>query len=277
VETTKLSLLLKVLEGETQATIESQLSFLHERALPDLSANIKCGNSLIGPDFYDDQQLGLAGLDEEERYRINVFDWEAEFPQILGKAVPEEKRGFDAVIGNPPYIFTRELLSRLERRYFSSRFSLSRDKHKTYMLFMEMLLRLLAKTGRAGLIVPNSWLTIDSARAMREEYARRLLRLADLNYQVFRGVSMEPCVFVISGHDETEPVEVCRAQSKGTLEAQPFAVVDRERWHTTGGRIVFSDRGDLERVVDRMFAHSRPLGEVFDVRSGLQVSTPVQN
>jgi len=103
VETTKLSLLLKVLEGETSETIDAQLSFLHERALPDLAANIKCGNSLIGPDFYDDQQLGLTGLDDEERYRINVFDWEAEFPQILGKAVPEERRGFDAVIGNPPY------------------------------------------------------------------------------------------------------------------------------------------------------------------------------
>ena len=59
VETTKLSLLLKVLEGETSDTIDTQLSFLHERALPDLAANIKCGNSLIGPDFYDDQQLGL--------------------------------------------------------------------------------------------------------------------------------------------------------------------------------------------------------------------------
>ena len=80
VETTKLSLLLKVLEGETSDSLDTQLSFLHERALPDLDANIKCGNSLIGPDFYDDQQLGLGGLDDEERYRINVFDWEAEFP-----------------------------------------------------------------------------------------------------------------------------------------------------------------------------------------------------
>jgi len=65
VETTKLSLLLKVLEGETVESISSQLTFLHERALPDLAANIKCGNSLIGPDFYDDQQLGLLlGADE---------------------------------------------------------------------------------------------------------------------------------------------------------------------------------------------------------------------
>ena len=27
--------------------------------MPDLAANIKCGNSLIGPDFYDNKQLDL--------------------------------------------------------------------------------------------------------------------------------------------------------------------------------------------------------------------------
>jgi hypothetical protein len=51
VEVTKLSLLLKVLEGESEHSLATQLSFFQERALPDLSHNIKCGNSLIGPDF----------------------------------------------------------------------------------------------------------------------------------------------------------------------------------------------------------------------------------
>ena len=34
---TKLCLLLKVLEGETAESLDAQLSFLHERALPDLA------------------------------------------------------------------------------------------------------------------------------------------------------------------------------------------------------------------------------------------------
>lgn len=53
VEVTKLSLLLKVLEGESEQTIVKQLKLFHERALPDLGNNIKCGNSLIGTDFYN--------------------------------------------------------------------------------------------------------------------------------------------------------------------------------------------------------------------------------
>ena len=81
VEVTKLSLLLKVLEGESGETLTNQLRLFHERALPDLGGNIKCGNSLIGPDFYNGQQMSL--LDDEERYRINVFDWQAEFPAVF--------------------------------------------------------------------------------------------------------------------------------------------------------------------------------------------------
>ena len=79
VEVTKLSLLLKVLEGENSQTLAAELRLFHQRALPDLGDNIKCGNSLIGPDFYQQELL----LDDEERYRINVFDWEKEFAAIM--------------------------------------------------------------------------------------------------------------------------------------------------------------------------------------------------
>ena len=104
VEVTKLSLLLKVLEGETEESLNTQISMFRERALPDLGSNIKCGNSLIGPDFYEGQQQ-LAILDEEEMYRINVFDWNSStdgFGKIMNAG------GFDAVIGNPPYVFGRD-------------------------------------------------------------------------------------------------------------------------------------------------------------------------
>lgn len=109
VEVTKLALLLKVLEGESSEILQRQLSFLQQRALPDLSANIKCGNSLVGPDFFQNRQASF--LDEEELYRINAFDWQAEFPEIMHGG------GFDAVIGNPPYV-RQEGLRRF-KEYFS--------------------------------------------------------------------------------------------------------------------------------------------------------------
>ena len=65
VNVTQLNLLLKALEGETDQTL--QLSLFQERVLPRLGDNIKCGNSLIGPDFYATGQLTL--FDDEETVR----------------------------------------------------------------------------------------------------------------------------------------------------------------------------------------------------------------
>jgi len=197
VETTKLSLLLKVLEGETAESIDAQLSFLRERALPDLSANIKCGNSLIGPDFYDDQQLGLAGFDEEERYRINVFDWGAEFPEILGKAVPEGSRGFDAVIGNPPYIRMEQF--KLLKTYLRAQYACHDERSDIYAYFMERGHKLLASCGRFGMIVSNKFL--------RAKYGTPLRRLLASSFHVehvvdfaglpvFRGATVRTLVFL---------------------------------------------------------------------------------
>lgn len=123
VEVTKLSLLLKVLEGETGQTLTNQMKFFRERALPDLGSNIKCGNSLIGPDFYDQPAsadprfdgMEMNFLDEEEKLRINVFDCKTEFKEIM------DNGGFDVVIGNPPY--GAELLKE-ERNYLKDKYGI---------------------------------------------------------------------------------------------------------------------------------------------------------
>jgi hypothetical protein len=68
VEVTKLSLLLKVLEHESRESIDQQVKLGLEGMLPNLEGNVKCGNSLIGPDFYGAGQQETL-FDEAERTR----------------------------------------------------------------------------------------------------------------------------------------------------------------------------------------------------------------
>jgi hypothetical protein len=149
VEVTKLSLLLKVLEGENEEAIKNQLTLLHERALPDLDGNIKCGNSLIGPDFYANTQMML--LTEDEQYRINVFDWKKEFAEVFKGDNP----GFDAVIGNPPYGW---MIPPYETEYFLSHYKYQDYQHDFYLLFLEKYEQLLIWKGLFGIIISNTWL-----------------------------------------------------------------------------------------------------------------------
>jgi hypothetical protein len=87
VEVTRLSLMLKMLEQEH--------GIIPGRAvLPTLDRNIKYGNSLISGDV-----LKLQSFFKEDWVKTKEFDWNTRFRKIV-----VEEKGFDVIIGNPPYV-----------------------------------------------------------------------------------------------------------------------------------------------------------------------------
>jgi hypothetical protein len=189
VEVTKLSLLLKVLEGESEASLATQLRMFEERALPDLDNNIKCGNSLIGPDFYDEAEMML--IDEEEHYRINVFNWEAAFPQVFSGNNP----GFDAVIGNPPYIRIQALkeFAPIEVEHYKKAYrSAGKGNYDIYVVFVERGLSMLNRNGQLGYILPHKFFNAKYGAPVRELIAegRHLSEVVHFgDEQVFAGAT----------------------------------------------------------------------------------------
>ncbi|MBT4484228.1 MAG: N-6 DNA methylase [Candidatus Latescibacteria bacterium] len=205
VEVTKLSLLLKVLEGENEQTLARQYKLFHERALPNLSGNIKCGNSLIGPDFYDGRQLDL--FDEEERYRINVFDWDAEFPEII------KAGGFDAVIGNPPYV-RQESLGEF-KQYFQVHYQVYHSIADLYAYFIEKGISILNHNGIFSYIVANKWLRVNYGKQLRswlkEKCIEEIIDFGDL--PVFQKATTYPCILRISNKKPNKTFKVTNVKS----------------------------------------------------------------
>ena len=161
VEVTKLSLLLKMLEGEDEQSIGKQMFLFQERVLPDLSNNIKCGNSLIGQDFYNNQQMSV--IDEEEIYRVNVFDWNAEFSDIM------QDGGFHAVIGNPPYVDLKGSPEQ-ELTYIFRSYDCANNRINLFATFMERSFSLLQRAdGYFSMIVPTAVLAQTSYTALRKK------------------------------------------------------------------------------------------------------------
>lgn len=185
VEVTKLSLLLKVLEGENEQTLATQLRMFQERALPDLGNNIKCGNSLIGSDFYNNIQASF--LDDEERYHINVFDWGGKdsFPEIM------QVGGFDAIIGNPPYdVMEKErgasswphiALAEYVKKHPDYQPALG-GKLNLFRFFIVRSLMLVRENGHFGMIVPMAILADISCSKTRRHV---LLSTSDLQVDCF--------------------------------------------------------------------------------------------
>ncbi len=176
VEVTKLSLLLKVLEGEARETQGRTREM--SAVLPDLGKNIRCGNSLVGHDFY--AQPDLPTLDDEARLQLNTFDWAEGFPEIMRAG------GFDAVIGNPPYIqlSMEEFRNPAVNEYLKESFGLSGGRLNTFILFIERSRNLVRVGGVFGLIVPNTLTTQEyyeeaRARLLSNTHLQQLIRPAE--------------------------------------------------------------------------------------------------
>jgi type I restriction-modification system DNA methylase subunit len=219
VEVTKLSLLLKVLEDEQ--SVISQLSLFKERVLPDINNNIKCGNSLIGDEFYQAQQLEL--LDEETQYRVNAFDWENEFSDVM------QAGGFDAVIGNPPYVRIQTLKgwTPLEVEFYKEHYvAASKGNYDIYVIFVEKGLTLLNDNGYLGFILPNKFLLTDYGEKLRQVISEQeaLVRLVDFGYeQVFEQATTYTCLlFLSSVHSPSFEYIKSKPSSKMAKTAMEF-------------------------------------------------------
>ncbi len=188
VEVTKLNLLLKALEGETQASISRQMTLFHERVLPNLGSNIKCGNSLIGNDFYDNQ----LDMFPDQMKKINAFDWEEAFPEIF------KQGGFDAVIGNPPWV-RQELISE-HKGYFETHYRTYHGVADLYQYFIEKGISILNEKGYFSYIVASKWLRakygLPLRKWLKEQTIHKLIDFGDLS--VFRSATTYSSIIIAS-------------------------------------------------------------------------------
>lgn len=155
VEVTKLSLLLKTLEGITAQ--EATPSLAVSRILPNLSNNIKCENSLIGSDFYNGQQKIEFSIDEQ--LKINVFDWDKEFQEVFADG------GFDTVIGNPPYV---QVYDNIQKEYIEKHYLEFKRNGDLYVAFIAKGILLVKPKGVLSYITPNTYLRGDYFTELRQ-------------------------------------------------------------------------------------------------------------
>ncbi|MGH9430294.1 MAG: Eco57I restriction-modification methylase domain-containing protein [Terriglobia bacterium] len=194
VEVCQLSLYLKLLQEETEASTQQYLlDFVHvarmKKLLPDLSKNIVCGNSLIGRDINGD----LFG---EER-KLNPMDFEDAFPEVA-------KCGFDVVVGNPPW---GAGFNQLEKNYLRDNYAPVHVRTpESFNYFVYRMWQYTKERGVVGTIIPSSFLNQYEFWKTRKLLVNsaRVCRVCNLGDGVFQRVTAPTCILIFSGKERRE-------------------------------------------------------------------------
>jgi len=255
VEVTKLSLLLKVLEEESEENVSKQLKLFAERALPSLHHNIRCGNSLVALDYFDLRQAHPFNMDE--RKLINAFDWQAEFPLVM------KAGGFDAVIGNPPYVRQESLKD--QKEYYQSRYAVYQGTADLYAYFIEKGISLLRPGGIFSYIVANKWMRANYGKPLRKflltKQIEEIVDFGDL--PVFKTATTYPCIIRVSNNKPAKEFCVSKVETLDFPDLAGYVQAHRhpiEQAMLTDGGWTLGDKR-TENLLKKLQSVGTPLEE----------------
>ncbi|WP_220750483.1 MULTISPECIES: Eco57I restriction-modification methylase domain-containing protein [Jannaschia] len=264
------------------------------------SAELKEQLSLL-PDDAPEQDSLFPGIAADDRRRViadalvgearalarqhGFFHWEIAFPSVwsdLTSAAP--RGGFDAVIGNPPYV-RQELLGGEVKRALKGSYKSFAGMADLFVYFYEQGLRILKPGGRMSYVVTNKWLKAGYAEALRGVFAEDhwLEFIADFGHakHFFEDADVFPSVIVVKkpapGQDAPDEADVCviprdevpKTGLEVAVEAATFPLprlsFTREAWVLEPKPVM-----DLLRKVRQV---GMPLGEYSEVKPFRGVTT----
>jgi adenine-specific DNA-methyltransferase len=136
--------------------------------------------------------LAIINGEDEVEYKFNIhtgdslgYDWGSKFS------------GFDYIVGNPPYVRSKNLGLSVKtniKKWETGNFG----NQDLYIPFFELGVNWTNKNGRIGYITPSTYLTSTNARILRRFLAKNSFveKIVDFNgWQIFKGALTYTCIF----------------------------------------------------------------------------------
>jgi type I restriction-modification system DNA methylase subunit len=247
---------------DRQAVEIAQLNLLLKIAekghrLPLLEQNIKSGNSLI---------------DDKEIAKDKAFDWKAEFKDIMSE------NGFDVVIGNPPYVESRDIEDD-QWDYYRKKYSSAHKRFDLSVLFLEKAIEVLKNHGLLGVIISNKFTASDYGYGIRKHILDncKIKQIIDVsNIDVFRDASTYPYIMLLQKElDEHERenniIEVKKVSVETELRGtEEFSEIVQGAFMKSANFIFSLDfTQEVTGILEKMNSVSKPLDEICEMKDGI--------
>jgi hypothetical protein len=207
---------------------------------------------------------------------LRAFDWESKgegFGAIL------KAGGFDAVIGNPPYVDIIGIPPP-QREYFSQNYSTFLYRSDILSVFFERAISLLRSEGKLGFITSNTYFSSASAVKLRAHMLAQLHIewLVDIGGGVFPDAHVDTAIFVASKGPAsvTHAVQLAACKSVEQFKAlaegkggNAYAILQAEFGSRPESAFVIATTAGVEKLVERLRrSGARRLGAVLEFSRG---------
>ena len=267
VEVAKFSLVLKLLEDETEPSVK-----VVDPILPNLDDNIHHGNALVS-------RKALSKLEPTVQELVDIvpFDWDE--INAGGK--------FDVILGNPPYVKTEDIkkLHTPKERDIYNQYQSAYRQYDKYFLFMEKALELVKKQGVICYIVPNKWIRVESGEKLRELLADQILEIDDFgSKQLFAEKTIYSSIVTIAGEKSKtlschEVKDLVSLWTKGRTDAVmiPKEQLNSQPWKPAGDASVsepwfITGNQEYYDILEGIKGKTESITEHIDIFNGIQTS-----
>jgi len=273
VEVSCFSLSLKALEDTKKDELIEEFTLFKQTILPDLSNNIKCGNSLMGYDFNNILLTEVNKVENMNKYKL--FDWKGEngFPEIMNNGK------FDVVVGNPPYYSVETWgANNPQTEYFKEKYSeIWQDKSDILNYFVYQSSKLSKQY--VSFIIKNAFLYGDKSQKLRNFIVEKYPFNAIVNfekYKVFYKSDVTTAIVLWDKMGIYKTAKVLNIQEKNVsidyiqkkmIDGYDFTIELRSN------QVFALVNSQIEKLNNKIDDKHKRLGEIVELGSGMQTGT----
>lgn len=200
----------------------------------------------------------------------NAFEWRFEFPEVL-----DEKggfMGFDVVIGNPPYVFTRGNEFDSIKNLIWENYKFNSGKINLYSVFLELsLYKILKPNAILSFITPETFIRTSTYREIRKHILEesKIEEIIVYGIGVFDDVTAETITFVIK-NQVPESSHLINVKKQDILNPVfENKILQSNFLSTPENRIIYDSNDEFNSIFEKIKQNTKPLGEIVDVKNGI--------
>lgn len=258
VEVAKFSLLIKLIENETAPSVADTAPIL-----PDLSQNVFYGNALVGAD-----EIKGVKVSTDDMIELAPFDW-------CDMGI---EAGFDAILGNPPYVNTEDmhtLLPKVEFDIYKKKYKTSHKQFDKYFVFLERAIKNVKENGYICYIIPNKFFKIGAGEKMRQMIAqnRLLVSLDDFgDAQLFEDKTIYSSIVLLQNCKHDSFVYTNVESASGLWSGEDLSSIELSS--ATLNKLPWRLTTDFDflKLLKRLDSVSVPLTDHAEIFNGIQTS-----